>query len=132
MKKMVPEEYQHYHHISLFVSQTNVEDKNAPKDLFDSARNRLLGILRLSRCDADPEAWLDLEYSSVSSINTYISVPAYKVPATTNVLATPLMESANAPGLCQYLNPIFSGPIPPELMQIARIKNTTRAITLIL
>ena len=63
---------------------------------------------------------------------TYISVPAYKVPATTNVLATPLIESANAPGSCQYLNPIFSGPIPPELMQMARMKKTIKATTLIL
>ena len=63
---------------------------------------------------------------------TYISVPAYNVPATTNVLATPLIESANAPGLSQYLNPIVWGPIPPALIQIARMKNTMRASTLIL
>ena len=53
----------------------------------------------------------------------YISVPAYNVPATTNVLATPLIESAKAPGLCQYLNPIVCGPIPPELMQMAINRN---------
>lgn len=50
----------------------------------------------------------------------------------TNVLATPLIESAKAPGLCQYLNPIVRGPIPPALMQIARMKNTHSERTLIL
>lgn len=62
----------------------------------------------------------------------YISVPAYNVPATTNVLATPLIESAKAPGLCQYLNPIVCGPIPPELMQMAMMKKAIIARTLIL
>lgn len=63
---------------------------------------------------------------------TYISVPAYNVPATTKVFATPLIESANAPGLCQYSNPIFLGPMPPELMIMARMKKTINAKTLIL
>jgi hypothetical protein len=62
----------------------------------------------------------------------YISVPAYSVPATTNVSATPLIPSANASGSSQYLNPIVSGPIAPVLMQIARMKKTMSASTLIL
>ena len=60
-----------------------------------------------------------------------ISVPAYNVPAITNVLATPLMLSANAPGFFQYLKPIFWGPIPPEEMTIATMKKITMLITLI-
>jgi hypothetical protein len=62
----------------------------------------------------------------------YISVPAYNVPATTNVLATPLIESAKAPGLCQYLKPMTWSPMPPVLMQMARMKKTIRAMTLML
>ena len=65
-------------------------------------------------------------------MRTYISVPAYSVPATTKVFATPLIESANAPGSCQYLNPMAPGPIAPALMQIARMKKTMSASTLML
>jgi hypothetical protein len=38
--------------------------------------------------------------------------PQKAVPATTKVFATPLIESANAPGSCQYSNPMARGPIP--------------------
>lgn len=63
---------------------------------------------------------------------TYISVPAYSVPAMTKVLATPLMPSAKAPGSSQYLKPIFWGPMPPAEMQMARMKKMEMEMTLIL
>ena len=50
----------------------------------------------------------------------------------TNVLATPFIPSAKAPGLFQYLNPIGPGPIPPELMITARRKKTQMEMTLML
>lgn len=62
----------------------------------------------------------------------YISVPAYRVPAITNVLATPLIPSAKAPGWFQYLNPMGPGPIPPVLMITARRKKMQMEMTLML
>lgn len=112
---------------------TDVENQDPPKDLLDCFRNCLRRVCRLSSRDANPD--LSLALSHVPPLYysaTHISVPAYSVPATTNVFATPLIESANAPGACQYVNPIGRGPIPPVLIQIARIKKTINANTLIL
>jgi hypothetical protein len=50
----------------------------------------------------------------------------------TNVLATPLILSAKAPGLSQYLKPIGPGPMPPELIMTARMKKTQIETTLML
>ena len=50
----------------------------------------------------------------------------------TNVLATPLIESAKAPGLDQYLKPIVWGPMPPAEIMIATMKKRLKKAILIL
>lgn len=109
---------------------TNVENQDTPEDLLNSARNGSSGILRLAGRDANPVNVRCVPMGK--AIFAHISVPAYSVPATTKVEATPLIPSANAPGSCQYLNPIVCGPIPPLLMQMARMKKTIKDKTLIL
>lgn len=109
---------------------TNVENQDPPEYLSDSGWNGLLRIGRFSGSDADPVHVRQLIIQGTA--RAYISVPAYSVPAMTNVFATPLMESANAPGSRQYLNPMGPGPTPPVLIQMARMKNAMSAKTLIL
>ena len=111
--------------------RTDVEDKDAPEDLFDRARDCLFGVGGLSSGYTDPTT-VRIVCHRYRRDQVYISVPANSVPATTNVLATPLIESAKAPGSSQYLKPMASPPMPPALMQMARIKKTVSDRTLIL
>lgn len=133
MKKIVPEYSLVMPWSDIQCELTDVENEDTPKDLLDSLGYCLLRIRRFSGGDANPNSTVSIRHlPHLRHWGTYISVPAYNVPATTNVFATPLIESANAPGECQYLNPVARGPMPPALMIIARMKKTINANTLIL